>query len=187
MVFRSNSSMNEKEIFERICKGDEKALEFLYQKYYRMMTKLVISNSGTEEEARDVYQDALIVFWQKATSGNLVLTSKMSTYIYSICQNLWRKELDRKKRLSNEEKDAAVTLDTDTAEREKIMARCIDQLGDTCKKVLMYYYFEEMSMQDIADKLGFANTDTAKTKKYKCKKKLDELVKAQYSEQDFLD
>ncbi len=179
--------MNEKEIFERICKGDEKALEYLYQKYYRMMTKMVITNSGTEDEARDVYQDALIVFWQKATSGNLVLTSKMSTYIYSICQNLWRKELDRKKRLSNEEKDAAVSLDMDTSEREKILAKCIDQLGETCKKVLMFYYFEEMSMQDIAEKLGFANTDTAKTKKYKCKKKLDELVKAQYSEQDFLD
>ena len=179
--------MNEKEIFERICKGDEKALEFLYQKYYRMMTKLVITNSGTEEEARDVYQDALIVFWQKATSGNLVLTSKMSTFIYSICQNLWRKELDRKKRLSSEEKDTAVLLDTDSIEREKILAKCIDQLGETCKRVLMLYYFDEMSMQDIADKLGFANTDTAKTKKYKCKKKLDELVKAQYSEQDFLD
>ena len=179
--------MNEKEIFERICKGDEKALELLYQKYYRMMIKLVITNSGTEEEARDVYQDALIVFWQKATAGNLILTSKMSTYIYSICQNLWRKELDRKKRLSNEEKDTAVVLDTESNEREKILAKCIDQLGETCKKVLMLYYFEEMSMQDIADKLGFANTDTAKTKKYKCKKKLDELVKAQYSEHDFLD
>ena len=179
--------MNEKEIFERICKGDEKALEFIYQKYYRMMTKLVITNSGTEEEARDVYQDALVVFWQKATSRNLVLTSKMSTYIYSVCQNLWRKELDRKKRLSNEEKDTAVLVDTESKERERILASCIDQLGETCKKVLMFYYFEEMSMQDIADKLGFANTDTAKTKKYKCKKKLDELVKAQYSEQDFLD
>jgi len=187
MVYRSSAVMNEKEIFERICKGDEKALELLYQKYYRMMTKLVVTNSGTEDEARDVYQDALIVFWQKATSGNLVLTSKMSTYIYSICQNLWRKELDRKKRLSNEEKDTPVTLDTDSAEREKILAKCIDQLGETCKKVLMYYYFDEMSMQDIADKLGFANTDTAKTKKYKCKMKLDELVKAQYSEMDFLD
>jgi RNA polymerase sigma factor (sigma-70 family) len=186
MVFRS-SSMSEKEIFERICKGDEKALEFLYKKYYRMMTKLVITNSGTEEEARDVYQDALVVFWQKATSGNLVMTSKMSTYIYSICQNLWRKELDRKKRLSNEEKDTAVLIDTETEERNRIIARCIEQLGDTCKKVLMYYYFEEMSMQDIAEKLGFANTDTAKTKKYKCKKKLDELVKTQYSEHDFLD
>jgi RNA polymerase sigma factor (sigma-70 family) len=187
MVFRSSSGMNEAEIFERICKGDEKALELLYKKYYRMMTKLVITNSGTEDEARDVYQDALIVFWQKATSGNLVLTSKMSTYIYSICQNLWRKELDRKKRLSNEEKDSPVTLDTETSEREKIIAKCIDQLDGTCKKVLMYYYFEEMSMQDIADRLGFANTDTAKTKKYKCKKKLDDLVKSQYSERDFLD
>src|ERR1043165_6348363 len=124
MVYKLSSGMDEKEIFERIKRGDEKALEFLYKKYYRMMTKLVITNSGTEEEARDIYQDALIVFWQKATSGNLVLTSKMSTYVYSICQNLWRKELDRKKRLSNEEKDTAVTPDTDTAEKEKIIARC---------------------------------------------------------------
>ncbi|HYF69714.1 MAG TPA: sigma-70 family RNA polymerase sigma factor [Ohtaekwangia sp.] len=187
MVYRSGSNMNEKEIFERICRGDEKALELLYKKYYRMMTKMVISNSGTEEEAMDVYQDALIVFWQKANSGSLVLTSKMSTYIYSICQNLWRKELERKKRLSNEEKDSAVSQNMDAPERERIIRQCIEQLGDTCKQVLMYYYFEELSMQDIADKMGFANTDTAKTKKYKCKQKLDELVKAQYSEQDFLD
>jgi len=187
MVYKLSSVMNEKEIFKRICKGDEKSLEFLYKKYYRMMTKMVITNSGTEEEARDVYQDALIVFWQKATSGKLVMTAKISTYIYSICQNLWRKELDRKKRLSNEVKDVPVLQDTESEERNKIVAQCIEQLGETCKKVLMYYYFEEMSMQDIADKLGFANTDTAKTKKYKCKKKLDELIKAQYSEHDFLD
>src|SRR6478736_9565003 len=187
MVFKSSSTMTEQEIFERICKGDEKSLEVLYKKYYRMMTKMVITNSGTEEEARDVYQDALIVFWQKATSGKLVMTSKISTYIYSICQNLWRKELDRKKRLSNEEKDTAQSMDMDSGEREKIIARCLDQLGETCRKVLMLYYFDELSMQEIADKMGFANTDTAKTKKYKCKQKLDELVKTQYSEQDFLD
>jgi RNA polymerase sigma factor (sigma-70 family) len=186
-VFKLSSQLDEVEIFDRIQKGDEKALEIVYKKYYRMMTKLVISNSGTEDEARDVYQDALVVFWQKARSGNLVLTSKMSTYIYSICQNLWRKELDRKKRLSNEERDSPDSIDMDKPEREKIIARCMEQLGETCRKVLMYYYFDEMSMQEIADKLGFANTDTAKTKKYKCKQKLDELVKAQYTEQDFLD
>ena len=78
-------------------------------------------------------------------------------------------------------------MDMDSPEREKIIAKCMDQLGDTCRKVLMYYYFDELSMQEIADKMGFANTDTAKTKKYKCKQKLDELVKTQYSEQDFLD
>ncbi|MBL6445929.1 sigma-70 family RNA polymerase sigma factor [Fulvivirga sp. 29W222] len=179
--------MKDKEIFEKICQGDEKSLEYLYKKYYRMMTKLVISNSGTEQEAKDIYQDALVVFWQKATSGNLVLTSKISTYLYSICQNLWRKELDRKKRLSHEEKDGVEYTDIDSKERAKIIHRCINELGDTCKKVLMYYYFDGLSMQDIADKLGFANTNTAKTKKYKCKKKLDDLVKSLYSESDFLD
>lgn len=186
-VFKSGSTMDEKEIFERIQKGDEKALEFIYKKYYRMMTKLVMTNSGTEDEARDIYQDALVVFWQKARSGKLVLTSKISTYVYSICQNLWRKELERKKRLSHEAKDSSVTIDMDGPEREKIMARCLNQLGETCRKVLMYYYFDEMSMQEIADRLGFANTDTAKTKKYKCKQKLDELIRSQYSEKDFLD
>lgn len=179
--------MKDKEIFEKICRGDEKSLEYLYKKYYRMMTKLVISNSGTEQEAKDIYQDALVVFWQKATSGNLVLTSKISTYLYSICQNLWRKELDRKKRLSHEEKDETEYIDTESEERAKIINRCINELGDTCKKVLMYYYFDGLSMQDIAEKLGFANTNTAKTKKYKCKKKLDDLVKSLYSESDFLD
>jgi len=186
-VFKSGTVVDEAELFSRIQKGDEKALEIVYQKYYRMMTKLVVTNSGTEDEARDVYQDALVVFWQKARSSSFVLTSKMSTYIYSICQNLWRKELDRKKRLSNEERDTAESIDMEKPEREKIIAQCLEQLGETCRKVLMYYYFDEMSMQEIADKLGFANTDTAKTKKYKCKQKLDELVKAQYSERDFLD
>ncbi len=179
--------MTDQEIFEQVCQGDEKALEVLYKKYYRMMTKMVISNSGTEEEAKDIYQEALVVFWQKAVSGNLVLTSKISTYVYSICQNLWRKELDRKKRLSNEEKDGVEYTDYDSKERAKIIQECINDLGDTCRNVLMYYYFDGLSMQDIADKLGFANTNTAKTKKYKCKKKLDDLVKSRYSEKDFLD
>ena len=179
--------MNEKQIFERICSGDEDALDILYKKYYRMMAKLVMTNSGTEQEAKDIYQDALIVFWQKAVSGNLVLTSKMSTYLYSICLNLWRKELDRKSRLSREEKDSPQYQDHETEERVIIINKCVNELGETCRKVLTYFYFDRMSMAEIAERLGFANTNTAKTKKYKCKKKLNELIRAKYSESDFLD
>jgi len=179
--------MKDSEILAKISKGDESALDYLYKKYYRMMTKLVISNSGTEDEARDVYQDALIVFWEKARSGKLVMTSKISTFIYSICLNLWRKELERKSRLSNEEKDDVEYQDLESEERERIIRECINELGDTCRRILMYYYFDGMSMNDIADKLGYANTDTAKTKKYKCKKRLDELVKSKYTASDFMD
>ncbi len=180
--------MKDSEILTRISKGDEKTLDYLYKKYYRMMTRIVLSNNGTEDEAKDIYQEALLAFWQKAISGKLVLTSKISTFIYSICLNLWRKELDRKGRFSDEEmKDEGSHPEHEKNERIRIINECINSLGDTCRKILTYYYFDGMSMTDIAEKLGFANTDTAKTKKYKCKKKLDSLVKSQYSASDFLD
>lgn len=179
--------MKDSEVLAKISEGDESALDFLYKKYYRMMIKLVITNSGTEDEARDIYQDALIVFWEKAKSGKLVLTSKISTFIYSICLNLWRKELERKSRHSSEEKDDVEFIEVEKEERIRIIRNCINELGETCKRILMYYYFDGLSMSDIANKLGYANTDTAKTKKYKCKKRLDELVKSKYTESDFMD
>ena len=179
--------MTDNEIIERIIIGDESALDYLYKKYYRMMVKMVTRNSGTENEAQDIYQDALIVFWQKVVKRELTLTSKISTYLYSICQNLWRKELDRKKRLSNESKDGQEEPGFDKKERIHIMRECVNSLGETCRKVLSYYYFDGFSMNDIAEKLGFANSDTAKTKKYKCKKELDKLVKSKYEASDFLD
>jgi RNA polymerase sigma factor (sigma-70 family) len=100
---------------------------------------------------------------------------------------LWRKELERKSRLSNEEKDDVEYQDMESDERERIIRECINELGDTCRRILMYYYFDGMSMNDIAEKLGYANTDTAKTKKYKCKKRLDDLVKSKYTASDFMD
>ncbi len=179
--------MKDTEVIAKISNGDEKALDYLYKKHYRMMVKLVISNNGTEEEAKDIYQEALIVFWQKVIGGNLVLTSKISTFLYSICLNLWRKELDRKSKLSHDEKDEIEYIDSDKAERVKIVNECINALGDNCRKILTYYYFDGMAMSDIAEKLGYATTDTAKTKKYKCKKRLDLLIKSRYKASDFLD
>ncbi len=179
--------MKDSIVLEKIRNGDESALDFIYKKNYKMMTRLIINNNGTEEEAQDIYQEALIVFWQKARKDEFVLTSKISTYLYSVCLNLWRKELDRKAKLSNEVKETEDINNDDKKEREKIIQDAINSLGETCRQVLMYYYFDNMSMQEIADKLGFANADTAKTKKYKCKKELDKLIKSKYKATDFLD
>lgn len=179
--------MSDDNIIKAIKEGDESAIDVLYKKHFRMMAKLVIRNSGTEDAAKDIFQDALVIFWQKISSGDLVLTSKISTYLYSVCQNLWRKELVRKARESNEEVDSAVIVDYDQDERVNAIRSCVNQMGDTCKRVLSLYYFDGLSMNDIADKLGFANSNTAKTKKYKCKQELDRIVKKQYKETDFFD
>ncbi len=179
--------MKDSEILDRIGQGDERVLDHLYKKHFNMMLKIVLRNNGTEQEAKDIYQDALIAFWQKAVSGNLVLTSKISTYLYSICHNLWLKELDRKSRLTSEPHDKEDRQRLEEEENFKIVKACIEELGETCKNILMYYYFDGMSMADIAKRMEFANTDTAKTKKYKCKKRLDNLIRDRYSRTDFFD
>lgn len=179
--------MNDQEILEQLRKGNETILDLLYKKNYRMMVKMIVKNNGSEEEAKDIYQESLIVLWQKARDPSFILSSKISTYLYSICLNLWRKELERKKRHSYEMKEGSETMDMDRDERIKIINKCIQQLGNTCRNILIYYYFDRLSMTEIAEKMNLANSDTAKTKKYKCKKELDQLVKSLYKESDFLD
>ncbi|TAE46960.1 MAG: RNA polymerase subunit sigma, partial [Cytophagales bacterium] len=98
--------MTDNQILQKIQDGDENALEYLYKKNYKMMTRLITNNNGTEDEAKDIYQETIVVFWQKAKQKEFVLTSKISTYLYSVCQNLWRKELERKSKLSHETKDS---------------------------------------------------------------------------------
>lgn len=180
--------MDDRDILEKIKKGDESALDFLYRKHYRVILKMILRNSGTEDEAQDVFQDALIVFWEKVVNNKLVLTAKISTYLFSICQNLWRKELDRKGKNSGELLiEPADNFDPDRQERVNIITKCIESLNESCRQILTYYYFDKMNMSEIAEKMGFANADTAKTKKYKCKLELDKNVKALYTSSDFLD
>ena len=179
--------LKDSEIIEKIMKADEAALDYLYKKNYKMMVNLIVKNNGSEDEAKDIFQDALIVFWQKTISGDLVMTSKISTYIYSVCQNLWRKELERKSKHTHDEYDSPYVVDYEKPERVKIVHDCLGLLGESCKRILSYYYFDELSMSDIAEKMGFANADTAKTKKYKCKQELDRLIKSKFSSGDFLD
>lgn len=180
--------MSDEEVIAKIKKGDERALDFLYKKNYKMMTNMIIKNNGSEDEAKDIYQEALIVVWQKVLSPDFVLSSKLSTYLYSICQNLWRKELERKNRHTGEDEITKTEItDIDKKERIEVINQCINDLGETCRSILTYYYFDDMSMAEIAEKMGFANADTAKTKKYKCKQELDKMIKTLYKATDFMD
>lgn len=185
--------MNDKEILERIRKGDETALQYLYRSNYRTILRFVLRNNGTESEAQDIFQDALVALWENVRKKEFILSSKLSTYLYSVCQNMWLKELKKKKKITS--KDTVIPEDDLTTEiqnwereeRIKIIQSCIDQLGETCKKILQYFYFDELPMQEIAERLGFANADSVKSQKYKCKKELDKIVKRYYTTKDLFD
>ena len=93
----------------------------------------------------------------------------------------------RKSRESNEEVDSAEYTDYEKDERVNAIVKCVNSMGDTCRRVLTYYYFDGLSMNEIAERMEFSNSNTAKTKKYKCKQELDRIVKKQYKQTDFFD
>lgn len=179
---------SDQKIIERIRQGDEKVLVHLYHNNIMMVRKYILDNNGREEDAQDMLQDALIVLWENVAHGNFDLTSKISTYVYSVVRNKWLREINKRKigktgaiddhHLEAETIDALKSIIH--KEEYKVILECIQQLGPTCKKVLTLFYLEEKGMEEIARALNFSNTDVAKAKKWQCKKELEALVKKRF-------
>ncbi|MBX7150888.1 sigma-70 family RNA polymerase sigma factor [bacterium] len=179
---------SDQKIIERIRQGDEKVLVHLYHNNIMMVRKYILDNNGREEDAQDMLQDALIVLWENVAHGDFDLTSKISTYVYSVVRNKWLREINKRKigktgaiddhPLEAETIDALKSIIN--KEEYKVVLECIQQLGPTCKKVLTLFYLEEKGMEEIARALNFSNTDVAKAKKWQCKKELESLVKKRF-------
>jgi RNA polymerase sigma factor (sigma-70 family) len=175
---------------ERLQSGDQEVLVLLYKNNHTMIRSYVLKNQGRNEDAEDLLQDALIVLWQKVQQGNFVLSSKLSTYIMAVCKNLWLKRLGKQQRLEGEDKilpHLHITADNFSENSDfKHLQKAMDEIGETCKKLLMMFYFDGNDMEQIARKMQFANADTAKAKKYQCFKKLETLIKSRFNKSDFI-
>ena len=176
---------DDSKLLDALRNGDEHALAELFQKNRRPITSLVIRNHGTEDDAEDILQEALVVLWEKIRSGSFEYQAKLSTYIYATAKNIWFRRLARRRRelpATNEAFEVAAedtTPQEELEENERISAvqYAMEQIGNPCRDIHLLYYWEEQSMEEIALKLGFANADTVKSKKYQCKKMLERLVK----------
>jgi len=180
----------DQELLDRIQSGDRDALVSIYKSNHSMIRSYVIKNQGREEDAEDLLQDALIVLWQKVQQGNFELSSKLSTYLMAICKNLWLKRLGKMQRMEGEDKilpHLHVCADNFSEVSDfKHLQKAMDEIGDTCKQLLLLFYFDGNDMEQIARKMQFANADTAKAKKYQCFKKLENLIKSRFTKSDFL-
>jgi RNA polymerase sigma factor (sigma-70 family) len=178
-------------LIERIAKGDDTALADLYHSNFRMIIRYITANSGTQKDAQEQLQDALVVLWEKVRFGSFTLNSKLSTYIYGIVKNRWRKELTRQKRFTNLEatadpvsKDPLVSETLQETELITIIKSCMTKLSPICREILTLFYYEEKSMDEISTIVGLANEKTAKSKKYQCKKELEFLLRSYFKENE---
>jgi len=173
---------DEKEILEGIATGQKKSLEWVYKHCFATTKKMVIKLNGDTDEAWDVFQEAVTIFYQKCSTEGIDLNCRINTYLTSVARNLWIKRFKQKITTEiPEEWDEVEDAETDVDEflqKERdltTLETMLDKLGDPCSKMLKAFYFNKKSMQEICTEFGYTNADNAKTQKYKCLTRLKKL------------
>ena len=167
-----------------LLSGNNDVLSALYKKYYNIVLKFILYNSGTSAAAQDVYQETIIVLFESVKKPGFELKCQLQTYIFSIAKRLWLKELKKngktflfKESEENNLVDVSEDLkefDEKEAEIEKMNNSLID-LGEPCSELIKDFYINKLSMEEIAEKFGYTNADNAKTQKYKCLQRLKKI------------
>ena len=167
--------MDDQRIIELIRTGrDHEAFKALYA-HLPKVEHLVRQNSGRSGDAKDIFQDALIIFHRRVRTEGFTLSSSIGTFLFAVCRNLWREELRRRNKSLTEWKledapDEPADL-TALLAREgeyKRAEQALKSLGAKCLDVLTRFYVKHEPLQLIAKALGFAGEGGAKTRKYKC-------------------
>lgn len=182
------TDISEKELLQGLAKNDKKAVETIYKENYNMIQALILNNNGTTDDARDIFQEAMIVLFENARSGSFELHCQIKTYVYSVARRLWLKRLQQNKRFGAEVDNIAETVpveeEVEAHEQRnaefRVMEKSMMNLGEPCKSLLEAYYLQKKSMIEIAGTFGYTNADNAKNQKYKCLNRLKKLFFSQY-------
>lgn len=184
----------DKEVLEAIRAGiDDEVLKYLYRHVLPRIKKYVVRNSGSEDDAKDIFQDAVMVFYRHVKQGKFNAENEIAGFIFSVARNLWI-NLVRKRNRDVALTDEAVSHETAenissqliAREREDFVVKMFSMLGDTCRTLLTYSIYHRLSMKEIKEKMGFTSENVAKTKHYKCKQRLIGIVKDNASVKDML-
>jgi RNA polymerase sigma factor (sigma-70 family) len=178
--------MEDQKIVKLIQLGkQDKAFLKLYKSYPKVH-KLIISKGGSNEDAKDIFQEALIIFYEKARQKDFQLTAAISTYLYSVCRFLWKDQLVKKKGNPTAEFSSNLSSADETELQEVLkkeeqfikMETVLNQIGEKCLELLQLFYYKGLRMKEIASKLGLKSEKIAKNQKYKCLERAKQKVQS---------
>ncbi len=183
-----NITTHDETLLQGLINNNNECIALIYKENYPMVYSLVVKNNGDEDEAKDIFQEALVVLFEKAKHPGFELTCKISTYLYAVARRLWLKKLQTygyKNPIADHiEETIAVEDDVEFHENQNIqlglMNEALLKIGEPCKSLLEAYYFNKQQMQAIAVQFGYTNAENAKNQKYKCLVRLKKLFFAQH-------
>jgi RNA polymerase sigma factor (sigma-70 family) len=164
------------------------ALTRLYRQGFPAVRRHIGRRGGSAQDAQDVFQDALIMLYEQAVSGTLVLTASASTYLLGISRNLWHQEVRRRARLPHEAlptqwEPAAPEEAEDFADPASAVRNQVEQLGEKCKSLLLSFYYFRQPLAQLAETHGYRSVRSATVQKFKCLERLRHAVRAAFHSQ----
>ena len=167
------------DLIKGIRNHDSSILRHVYEVHYPIIEAYITNNQGSREQARDIFQDAMIIIYNRISSDELELSCKFGTYLYAVCKNIWMQE--RKKFLQRAEKLRHQPLevhDPGPADDPLLQNHLTDlfnkhfeNLSKDCQKILSMY-FNNFSVEDIRAAMNYKDLHHTADRKYRCKKSL---------------
>jgi len=176
-------------LVEALKANDQLALKSLYTLNYPKIEAYILKNSGTKDQAKDIFQDAFITVWKNLKDDKFKAQNDSSIhgYLYTISKNKWldylrskhhKKTIVASKTNHFEAADTNCSKNDDDILKEKRLEDVMlafKNLGEACKSLLRKFYFEKKSMKLIAEELALDSAST-RNKKYRCMQKLKEIA-----------
>lgn len=171
--------------FQAIRENDEKALQDLYQKNFYKTERYVLDNSGTTDEAKDIYQEAFIAVWRNVQLGRFQPqhNGSLEGYLFQLAKNKWLDHLRtarRKPVVPLTESINSLEAIQHVSEEEQALLNLVkknmQQLGPQCRDVLERFYYRRQSLRTISEAFGWTEA-TAKNNKYRCLQRLKDALK----------
>ncbi|MFT4760398.1 MAG: RNA polymerase sigma factor (sigma-70 family) [Paraglaciecola sp.] len=181
------NQLSDHQIVEFLQSGNSQAqntaMRQLYKDYYRMIAKLVLDNSGSDDSVKEIFQNGIIVFFNKVKQSDFELNSTCKTFLYAICKNLWLSELRKNKRqtpLQTQHQEIAseenIAVSLEVTEQQQLLLQLLEKTGDECKKILLRYYYYRLRIKQIQEELNLTSEQVVKNKKGKCIAKLRKMI-----------
>jgi RNA polymerase sigma factor (sigma-70 family) len=163
----------------------DNAIKFIYREHFDSLCRYVENNSGSRQDAEDIFQEVLVNFIGLVQEDKFRGDSTVKTFLYSMTRNTWLNELKKRGRKELREMKYEKAKDESEMDVNHLIAgreatqqviSLVEQLGEGCKKILLLFYYENLPMKEILEATDYENEQVVRNKKYKCLKQLEQMI-----------
>ncbi len=168
---------------EALINNDSKVISDIYKANLFKIRTFVLKNKGQQQDAEDIFQKALLQLAVRYKKEKFVINTTFEAYLFTVCKNLWRRELNKSKiKVTNKEfvepKDdnEDIALAVLEQKRWELFTESLELISENCKQILKFY-FAKSSYADMMMKFKYNSETVVRQRVFKCKNKLKELVR----------